>query len=1166
MPVNPEHVAAQIREAIAPGFRRELLAKGHARSMIWRDGALPPDSPDFSELLSHDLLSYAFGLITQGLRLLDARTERDIARSAFENAASAIEAVIVRSAADENSAFHRLVAGACYHLAGYSARAFSLLHGALEVTNLSRPERAVALLILRNLNDLEDLVAQNGLDERATDTALLERLAQIDASASDSPDEAPESEGQLEHIVSTALANNFLAAIGGALLAFERGESSLLAASLDRLRIGLSATGELNFASQWWCHRLAAHLLDDLWSSSFHERLPPRPPTDQTSDWAVLRELFIATLLRRSRAEIELWPSQLEAASRALNIAENLVVSLPTSAGKTRIAELCILACLATGRRAVFVTPLRALSAQTEVTLQRTFLPLGKTVSTLYGAIGVSSADTDFMRNSDIIVATPEKLDFALRSNPDLLDDVGLVVLDEGHMIGLSEREVRYEVQIQRLLRRDDAGTRRIVCLSAILPDGTQLEDFSAWLTRDQQTGLIKKEWRPTTLRFGEVMWKDDHARLDIFVGGEQPWIEHFITSVPPKGLRRRSFPSDQRELCIATAWTLVADGHSVLIFCPIRKSVEPFAKAIADLASRDMLSSVLQHDESMLDNAIAIGAEWLGADSAVLKCLRLGVAVHHGALPTQYRKEVERLLREGVLRVTVSSPTLAQGLNLTATTVVFHGLSRSGEDIDVAEFRNVVGRAGRAYVDGEGLVLLPMFDDIGRRRAAWRAMIKSSKGKEMESGLIRLTLTLVQRMIKKVNPANVDGMLSFLTGNAAWAFPELSGESEATSNVERDRWNRFLTSLDTALLGLLGDSDVADADIEATLDRALTSSLWARRIRHRNDVQRQLLQSVLTSRARYVWSDSSAPQRRGYYLAGVGLGAGKLLDSAARTLNQLLATANGAIIVGDSEAATSAIVSFAEIVFSIPAFKPDVLPAHWQMVLRLWLSGERIAASASGGDEATVLQFVEQALVYRLPWAMEAVRVRAIAHGDALDSGLRMEDLQLDAAVASVETGTLNQSAATLIRAGFSSRSGAIAAVERTGGDFVGVPKLRLWLRTEEVLALGADPTWPTRESHGLWLQFLDALAPARTAIWRRHSATVRVAWDGANVAPGTAVRLYSDAEGTLVLDSTFGRLGRLVKPINRLRHGLVIATSALDEGYLDIAYLGPDDLAASA
>ncbi len=162
--------------------------------------------------------------------------------------------------------------------------------------------------------------------------------------------------------------------------------------------------------------------------------------------------------MARSRSEIDLWPSQLHVVDRIFQDGRDLVVALPTSAGKTRIAELSILACLAQDRRTVYVTPLRALSAQTEQILARTFSPLGIRVSSLYGSMGVSDVDEDTLRSSEIVVATPEKLDFALRSDPSLLDDVGLVVLDEGHMIGASEREVRYEAQIQRLLRRADAS------------------------------------------------------------------------------------------------------------------------------------------------------------------------------------------------------------------------------------------------------------------------------------------------------------------------------------------------------------------------------------------------------------------------------------------------------------------------------------------------------------------------------------------------------------------------------------------------------------------------------------------------------------------------------------------------------------------------------------
>src|SRR3546814_5422826 len=94
---------------------------------------------------------------------------------------------------------------------------------------------------------------------------------------------------------------------------------------------------------------------------------------------------------------------------------------------------------LSSARRVLIVTPLRALSAQTERSFRKTFAPLGFSVSSLYGASGLSAGDEDALRTREIIIATPEKLDFALRSDPSLIDDVGLIVLDEGHMIGRSE-------------------------------------------------------------------------------------------------------------------------------------------------------------------------------------------------------------------------------------------------------------------------------------------------------------------------------------------------------------------------------------------------------------------------------------------------------------------------------------------------------------------------------------------------------------------------------------------------------------------------------------------------------------------------------------------------------------------------------------------------------
>ena len=121
--------------------------------MVWRDGVVPSEAPQFSTLLTYDLLSYAYSLMNQGLRLLDQQAEFSAARSAFEHAASAIEAATARGRVTNDQDFHRLMAGACYHLARYAARAFSLLHEGLNEANLSVPERAVALLMLRDLID-----------------------------------------------------------------------------------------------------------------------------------------------------------------------------------------------------------------------------------------------------------------------------------------------------------------------------------------------------------------------------------------------------------------------------------------------------------------------------------------------------------------------------------------------------------------------------------------------------------------------------------------------------------------------------------------------------------------------------------------------------------------------------------------------------------------------------------------------------------------------------------------------------------------------------------------------------------------------------------------------------------------------------------------------------
>jgi superfamily II DNA/RNA helicase len=1170
MPTTPDAISADIAEAATAGFRGRLIARGQARAIIWRDGALPPDAPAFAPQLSYDLHSYGYALLGLGLRLRELGGDPAAARTAFEQAATALEAVMAKGNRQEvDRDFHFVMAAASYHLAHLSARAYSLLAIVQADENFAPTERMLALLMRRDFRALQAAVLDYRASGRGSDARIAADL-QATLDQAEAAEALPDGDNDfLFDGVDTALTDGFMAGISLFLLALERGERPLVDQALARLNTGLSVCGELNMLPQWWAHRIAIHLLSDLWSSTFHEKVPLQPAGGEAADWPRLRELFIALMQRRAKAEVDLWPSQIEAAARAVDQTDDLVVSLPTSAGKTRIAELCILRCLAGGRRVVFVTPLRALSAQTETTLQRTFGPLGKSISALYGSIGVSGFDEDAIRERDIVVATPEKLDFALRNDPSLLDDVGLLVFDEGHMIGLNEREVRYEVQIQRLLRRADAHQRRIVCLSAILPDGEQLDDFAGWLRRDHPGGLIKLDWRPTRLRFGEVVWGSPSARLNLRVGDERPWVQRFLTGAappnwtPPKRRRRTLFPNDQRELCLATAWRLVDDGQTVLIFCPERRSVEPFADVIVDLHERGALRSLLEADPAVLETAIALGVEWLGADSAILKCLRLGVALHHGALPTAYRKEVERLLRDNVLKVTISSPTLAQGLNLSATAVIMHSLHRFGERIEISEFKNVIGRAGRAYVDVEGLVLFPMFDDIAKKRRNWEALINDLGARNMESGLVQLVAALLTRMRARIG-GDLAHLVEYVANNAAaWTFPEVANEKPEDRERALADWERHVATLDTAILSLIGENDIPDDGIEAALDDILQSSLWHRRLLRQNADVQQVLKAGIVSRSRLIWAQSTAARRRGYFLAGVGLATGHALDAIAAEANLLLIQANGGILANDPELSIAAITAIAERVFTFYPFTPDPMPENWRDILRAWLLGQPLTDIAAG-QESETLQFVEGGLVYRLPWAMEAIRVRAAANGDPIgEFGLQLDDHELGLAVPAVETGTLNRSAAILIQAGFNSRLAAIKAVADTGATFETGQELRQWLASDAVVALGAQPDWPTAATKAIWTEFTQSFAPRENRTWADRRYWANVAWLGAPPPPGTPVRVHDWGGQTRVLSADGGPLGTVQAALNPARAGLLRAQVANDVGKIDLVYLGPDDLA---
>lgn len=1136
MAESVEELALRLEAAIKAGFRGRLLDRGLARGLIWRDGQLPEDAPRFSASLTQDLLDYAYAVLSMTLRLRSLDPKRDLERP-FLVAGEAIEAAVHRGEITPDTGFHRISSAIAFHLARYSARAYSMLPIGVEIPNLAPTEIALLYILRRQLNELHKLYSSWLLDDMHSDTQVAARLSEDNAF--DDRDAC-----------SDILISSFMQAVALFDYALITGDTASAESARQQFDLTASTASHINAVSHWWTATLAKHLIDELWGLGMHNRIPMLPPDDMDgSSWEELRRDYIQRLRAGRRSAIELWPSQLTAVDRAINPTDDLVVALPTSAGKTRIAELCILRALAAKKRVIYITPLRALAAQIKADLEETFRPLGYAVSNLYGSAGVELGDATTLRQDTIVVSTPEKLDFALRNEPSLIDDVALIVLDEGHMLGLGEREVRYEALVQRLLRREDAASRRVVCLSALFPSPEDMEDLVGWIRQDEPGQPVHSTWRPTRQRFGTVRWTGDAARLDISVQDENPFVQRFVeTQPPPESSRRKNnFPQTKNELTLATSWRFVEQGKDVLIYCALRKSVETLGKLVLQCIKQGVLEPLSLMTDSIRD-VMATGAEWLGEDHPAVRCLEYGVVLHHAGLPRPFLNGIEHLLRSRACHLTIASPTLAQGLNLAASVLLVPSIWRNQETIPVSEFANVAGRAGRAFVDLEGLVLHIIWDRPDYSEKKWDQLVDKARAPMIQSGILLLVGHLFITISRTFNvPRNE--LVDYITGNSeSWAFTQ---EMELEHEVTRTDWERDLASLDSAILALL-EPDTDSKELLTTLQAVLEGSLFERQLGANDEIIQTLVLSFMASRAELIWSNTSEAQRRGFYAAGVGLDAGRFLDDNLVKLVELLIAAEAAIGSDDGDAAAIAILEFAALVFEVAPFRaPKALPYAWKEALVTWISGASSAAviKCCGGDSVDLLQ---EAFMYRLPWAMEAVRV----HSSAV-SGEEMPEVTGLAALA-VEAGSCHQSVIQLVRSGLDSREAAFRAIESTGANFVDRKGMLSWLRSDEVSARHPDPEWPSSGSRHLWVEFFDEQSRRQTSTWKRSTQKLDVEWDNDSPAAGTKVRLELLQESTAVMSPSMTLLGVCTSSLFRPIEYIVSAYVTDDTDGIEVEYFG--------
>ena len=418
-------------------------------------------------------------------------------------------------------------------------------------------------------------------------------------------------------------------------------------------------------------------------------------------------------MLRENWGISQLFPPQARALPNSLD-GRNLMLAIPTASGKSLVAHITMAHRLSNdlnGMRGVYIVPLKALASEKF----RELSEICKSVDLKVGlAIGDRSSENNFAEDSDVLVCTSEKLDSMLRSNPSLMDDIGIVVADEFHLLQEPNRGPTLEILLSRIRHRVESA--QILALSATVGNA---DDLAEWLDAD----LVKSEWRPIALYSGTLTGLDIRYHSVESPGGDFSLPESKrLDGGVNKNLH--SVLDDTTEI-----------KKQMLVFVASRSSAQKEARELSKHVKSKLDSGGHNFSDSIIEswgemaNSLSAREGVSATAKALANAVRGGVGFHHAGLTSSQRRVIEEGFRSGNLLCIVATPTLAQGVNLPASRVVVRDTRRwstvaaRSMPLPVMEVRQMMGRAGR-----------PGFDEFGESFLV-------SKSKQDEVSLIDLYL-----------------------------------------------------------------------------------------------------------------------------------------------------------------------------------------------------------------------------------------------------------------------------------------------------------------------------------------------------------------------------------------------------------------------------------------
>jgi helicase len=352
---------------------------------------------------------------------------------------------------------------------------------------------------------------------------------------------------------------------------------------------------------------------------------------------------------------------------------QSLIISAPTSSGKTFCGEMAAVANLFKRKKVIYLVPLKAIAEEKFSDFQERYSELG--IAVVISTKDRQDCDRKIAKGDfDLAIMIYEKFNQLLLKNMDILSQVNLIIVDELQMIADPSRGPILELALLKI--RTSKYRPQILGLSAVLKD---VDELSSWLG----CKLLLEKTRPVEL------WQG------ILLDGKLFYRKHNSKEEGTEELVRLD-SEEVHPILFANVEKLVKDGEQVLVFLKSKFDSENCASLFSE---RVNFPPCLNAIDALSD------LENTTLKQKLIECLQKGTAFHNADLTFDERRIVEHFYLQGEIRVIFSTTTLSMGVNLPAKTVFIETQKyQIGEysgktvmlPISLSEYENMSGRAGR--------------------------------------------------------------------------------------------------------------------------------------------------------------------------------------------------------------------------------------------------------------------------------------------------------------------------------------------------------------------------------------------------------------------------------------------------------------------------------------